>query len=191
MGWRTLETAAWLALYGGILIFLCSWNSASSTYNEIFRDRTSSDWLPGRTRTYEPGTRILGTTPSPYFAGGWWRSEAALRWGRGTQSRLVIEPAVDIDAGARIVTHFAIFPLRAMREYPVNITVNGERIAQIVAGSEQERHEITVPFALPAGRPTTIAFESQFSKSPLSQGYGLDQRELGVQFLDLTVLMPE
>ena len=191
MGWRTFETAAWLALYSAILIFLFSWNSASPTYNAVFRDHSSSDWLPGETRAYEPGTTIRGTAPSPYFAGGWWRPETTFRWGRGTRSRLVIEPTWEIAAGSRIVTHFGLFPLRAMREYRVGIIVDGEQIAEVAAASEKQRYEFVLPFALPAGAPATIVFESQFSKSPLSQGYGLDQRELGLQFFDLTVLPPQ
>lgn len=190
MRWRTLETAAWLALYAGILIFLFGWNTASPMYNAIYRDRSAADWLPESDRAYEPGTTITGTAPSPYFDGGWWRPEAEFRWGRGTRSGLVIVPTRTMEAGSRIVAELAVFPLRMVREYRVDVIVNGETLGKFAVGNEKRSYEIVLPFALPAEVPATIVLQSQFAKSPVSQGYGLDQRELSVQFFDLVVLPP-
>ncbi|HQZ13491.1 MAG TPA: hypothetical protein PK286_11470 [Devosia sp.] len=185
---RTLETAAWLALYGGILIFLFTWNSASPMYDAIFRDRSAADWFPGVTRAYEPGTLINGAEPSPYFAGGWWRPEPEFRWGRHARNDIVIEPTEEFPAGSRIVFHIGVSRPRGVIEQTVDVIVNGSPLAQVVAGDDKRRFEILLPFALPPREPATISFVPQAAKSPLSQGHGLDMRELGVRFHDLVVL---
>lgn len=191
MGWRSIETAAWFLLYAGLIGFVLLWNTASPTYNAVYRDRSAADWLPEATRAYVPGTEITGNAPSPFFDGGWWRPEETFRWGRGARNALVIAPAQAIPAGSRIVFEIGILPVRLLREYRVDVLVNGETAGRIVAASEARTFELALPFALPAGEPAVIAFLPQVAKSPLSQGYGGDPREMGVRFYRLTIVPPE
>jgi hypothetical protein len=41
---RTLETVAWFALYGAIIVFLLTWNTASPAYNAVYVERTATEW---------------------------------------------------------------------------------------------------------------------------------------------------
>lgn len=44
MSLRTLETVAWFALYGAIIFFLLTWNTASPAYNAVYVERTATVW---------------------------------------------------------------------------------------------------------------------------------------------------
>jgi hypothetical protein len=190
MRWRTLETAAWLLMYAGIIAFLFAWNTASPIYNAVFSDRSAADWLPDATRDYVPGATISGSGPSPYFDGWWWRPEPEFRWGRGYRSAIIVVPTSEIAAGSILRVDLGIFPLRQLREYWVDIVVNGQTLERVVAADEKRRFEIVLPFALAAAEPATISFVSQVTATPLSQGYGIDQRELAVRFHELTFSPP-
>jgi hypothetical protein len=190
MSWRSLETAAWLLLYAAIIAFLLTWNSSSPIHTAVYRDGTHSDWLPGASRAYVVGSTIEGGLPAPYFAGNWWHAEGEFRWGRGARNDVVIEPATTIPAGSRIVAHLGVLPLRVLRQYWVDILVNGQKLGRFVGTDEMRRLEVELPFALPAGVPATISFETQAANSPLAEGYSSDYRELGVRLHDLTVLPP-
>lgn len=186
MSRRTLETFAWFAAYGAIILFLLTWNGASTTYNAVYVERTSADWLPDATRDYEPGTTISGSEVSPYFGEGWWRPEPSERWGRGSRSTIELVPTADIPAGSRLVASFGAHLLRDTTTRPVRVLLNGAEIAVVDVSDEASELYVAVP-ELPAGVPVSITFVVEPAKSPLSQGESADPRELGVMFVQVTL----
>lgn len=186
MTWRTLETLAWFALYGALIAFLLTWNTASPMYNAIYVDRTASDWLPYETRDYVLGTEVRGSAYAPYFAEGWWRPEAAMRWGRGTRHTLELVPTVDIPAGTPLVTEVGVFQLRDARRRTVRVLLNDAEIAKLDMSNQNQIISVGVPRLL-AGVPVTIAFIVERAASPVTQGMSFDQRDLGVRFVSLVI----
>lgn len=186
MTWRTLETLVWFAFYGALIAFMLIWNTASPTYKAIYVDRTASDWLPDGSRDYALGTEIRGSAFAPYFAEGWWRPEADMRWGRGTRHTLELIPTVDILAGTKLVTEVGVFQLRGARRRTVRVLLNDVEIVRLDMSNQNQTVSVKVP-RLPAGVPVVIAFIVERAASPVTQGMSFDQRDLGVRFVSLVI----
>lgn len=187
---RWIETLLWVALYAGIVAFVLTANASPPMYRAIFFDRTASDWVPGASRSYVPGTVIRGNALSPYFGRGWWTPEKEGRWGRGAENVIVIRPTVTIPAGSPVKASLGAMLAPGRPHQPVTVTLNGEALATLDFTGTMPSVNLAVVTtkALPAGQDAFLTIHVPGATSPyLAHAYSRDQREHGIGLATLSI----
>ena len=136
------------------------------------------------------GTRIVfgqGGNSEPYKVSGWSKTEEKFTWSEGTSAQLRIPVPMTEDAVSLKMRIAALIKPPDLPFQPVEIRVNGEKIADWQVGDTAE-FVVAIPHDLTKlGGVLTIDIKTPKATSPKALGLNADPRILGVCCLDLEI----
>ena len=134
------------------------------------------------------GTRIVfgqGGNSEPYKGSGWSRTEEKFTWSEGTSAELLIPVAATDDIIVLKMRIGALFKSPELPFQPVEVYVNGQKIAEWQVGDTAE-FTVAIPHDVTKlGGVLTVNIKTPKATSPKALGLSADPRVLGICCLAL------
>jgi hypothetical protein len=127
-----------------------------------------------------------GGGSEPYRTSGWSHTEDNYTWTEGTSARLSL-PIGNESGPLNLKLNMAAFThAPELPSQPVEVSVNGQKLADLQATSVPREYSVTIPADAGKGKGSVeIEFRTPKAAAPKSVGLSEDPRVLGICLLSL------